>query len=338
MRFSLLALATLLVFAGAAWAVPETVSVRVTDVTTSSFSLVWMTDVAAEPTVELYGDFGMTLPISDGIVITPMPDVNPAVADAARKKGIMKVRVSGLSPGSRYFARSVTRDPADPSNVKYSIPQEVNTAAEVRPYKRAGDTLNGFANDLLAMNVYIRPVANGYPLPGQGDLLVLETAGSPYPLSAFVGSGAVSSEGVMDLNNLLGADLSSLSGTDLTSLPVAGGERIIVHVYRGDSLTSLATLDHYRRLPAPGGEIAVQSPVMGHYADINLDGKVDGQDFALFRGQYLTGPNNGRYNPDYDFFPFANATARTFSPDPASLVDVQDFATFAKEYGRVNVP
>src|SRR6266508_3757732 len=46
-------------------AVPETVSTRVTDVTPSSFSVVWMTNVPAEPDVEVYADQTMSMRMTD---------------------------------------------------------------------------------------------------------------------------------------------------------------------------------------------------------------------------------------------------------------------------------
>ena len=326
----LLAIVTCILLAGPALAVPEIVSVRVTDLTATSLSLVWMTDVDVMPSIEVYGDPAMTNRLDGGLQIAALPDVPVAVAAAARSKGIMKVRVAGLQPDSTYYVRAVTRDTADPQNVGYSQLLEVKTASAARPYRTAADgTLEGVANDLLAMQVYIRP-ADTDPLPGTGDLLVVTAADSPWPVSVFVGAGTVSREGIVDLNNLV--------GNDLTSLALNGGERLQVLVYRGDSLTTratleprtpLATLTHYRRLPAPDGTglVTVQAPQQGFFADVNLDGRIDDADFTAFRGQYRTAPNDGAYNPDFNFF-----------ADPAGIVDVQDFAKFAREYGRTDVP
>ncbi len=328
MRQILLSLCVLIALAGSAWAVPETVSLRITDVTTSSFSVVWMTDVPAEPTVEVYADTGMATRLDDTLVVTPMPDLSPQVADAARHKGIMKVRVSGVTPNSSYYVRTVSRDPADPLSVGYSPLQEVKTAAAVRPYQTATDgTLTAFANDLVAFTTYIRP-ADSDPLPGTGDLLLLELDGSVSPVSAFVGTGTISSEGVIDLNNLL--------GVDTVSLKVVGGERVLVRVYRGESLTTLATLglrlplpmlQHYRRLPVSSGMTTVLAPIQGFFADINLDGKIDVTDFIEFKKQYRTVPDDANYNPDYEFI-----------VTPGGRIDAQDFARFAREFGRTDVP
>jgi hypothetical protein len=315
MRKITIALLLGLAWAGSAYAVPETVSVRVTDVTTSSFAVVWMTDVAAMPSVEVYADSAMTNRLSDAVTVTPMPDAPLDVAAAARGKGVMKVRVAGLTPNATCYVRSVTADPADPTSIGYSGLQQVTTAATVLPYRSAADgTLQGFANDLVSMKVYIRP-NDADAVPGQGDLILLETPGSPFPISAFVGAGTTSPEGVLDLNNLF--------GTDMTSLAVLGGEKAQFSIYRGGSLS---TLVHFRRLPVNSSTVTVGEPAKGFFADINLDGKVDDQDFAEFRKQYRTAPNDPTYNPDYKFI-----------DDPAGKIGAQDFARFAREYGRTGI-
>ncbi len=316
MKRILLAASLLLTLSRTVFAVPDTVSARVTDVTTSSFSIVWMTDVAADPDVEVFTDSSMTTSLVDGVTVTPMPDVSQDVAAAAKLKGVMKVRVAGLAPNTSYYARSVTRAPGDPANVGYSGTLEVKTASMVAPYVPAQDgSLQGFANDLINMKVYLQP-NDQQAMPGQGDLLILETPVAAYPLSVFVGAGITAPEGVLDLNNLFGADM--------TSLWVKGGETAQISFYRGGTL---ATLLHYRRLPANTGIVTASEPVKGFYADINLDGKVDDSDFEEFRKQYRTAPNDGNYNPDYKFV-----------QSQSGKVDAQDFASFAKQYGRTNVP
>ena len=308
--------AALLMLCRIASAAPDIVSARVTDVTTSSFSMVWMTDLAADPAMEIYSDPGMTTPVIDGVSFIPMPDASPDVATAAKAKGIMKVRVNGLSSGTRYYARAVTRDLGNADNVGYSGLMEVTTASLVSPYIQAADgLLQGFANDLITMKVYIRP-SDPEDVPGLGDLLLLDSPAASYPLSAFVGVGTVAPEGVIDLNNLF--------GLQQTTLPIHGGETARINFYRGGTLS---TLLHYRRLPFNSGVIVAVEPQKGFFADINLDGKVDEADFELFRAQYRTAPDDAAYNPDYKFV-----------DSPAGKIDAQDFARFAGEYGRTNVP
>ena len=300
---------------GMAWAVPELTGVRVCDVTPGSFAVVWQTDLAAEPELELYEDAAMSQRITEGVQVTAMPDLPAAVADAAKKKGIMKVRVSGLAANRTVYLRAVTRDPANSASVGYSPVQSATTTKEVRPYRVAADgSLPPLSNSMLAVRIYIRP-NDLSEVPGLGDLVVLESPATAWPVSAFVGAGAVSPEGVLDLNNLFGKDLYSLE--------VKGGEKAQLRIYRGNTL---ATLYHYRRFPSNGDGVSVGMPVKGFFADINLDGSVDEQDLAEFRAYYRTGPQDTAYNPDFNFV-----------EDPDGKVDVQDFVRFAREFGRTNV-
>lgn len=295
-------------------AVPETNSVRITDVTTSSFSVVWMTDVAADPSVEVYSDSAMSQRVTDGVNIAAMPAESSKTAQAAQTKGIMKVRVSGVQPTTTYYVRTVTKDPANADSIAYSALQQVTTASNVSLYSMASGTVQTVANDLLAFSAYIRPM-DMTTESGLGDLIILEDQGALYPASAFVGDGTVSPEGILDLNNLF--------GTDGTSLKLSGNEVITLRIYRAGTLS---TLSHYRRTPLNTNLVSVVSPVSGFFADINLDGKVDDQDFQLFKAQYRTAPNDVTYNPDYNFV-----------DDPEGKVDVREFGKFSKEYGRTDV-
>ncbi|HBG08227.1 MAG: hypothetical protein A2075_13290 [Geobacteraceae bacterium GWC2_58_44] len=312
---ALLCLLTLQLGAATGWALPETVSVQLTDVTPSSFSVAWMTDVPAVPDVELFADAAMATRLSNGTTVTPMPDAPPMVADAARSNGIMKVRVSGLSPDTGYFVRTVTRDPAAAGSVNYSPLMQVTTAKEVLPYRPAADgTLPAFSNDLLTMKVFLRAGAAAEQ-PGLGALIILSSGAAAYPVSAFAGAGVSAPGGALDLANLF--------GPELTSYLVRGGERVLLSVYRGGTL---ATLEHYRRLPAPGQAVAVVEPVPGFFADLDLDGRIDGADFERFRKQYRSVATDSSYNPDFDLV-----------PDAEGRVDARDFARFAREYGRTDV-
>lgn len=300
---------------GSVEAVPETVGARITDVTPASFSIVWMTDVPANPTVEVFADASMAVPIIEGIEIMPMAGAAPDVALAAREKGIMKVQVTGLLAGTTYYVRAVTIDPVDPQSISYSSPLEAGTALEVKPYvRKEGGVLQGFSNDLLTFKVYIGP-RDTRARPGLGDLLVLAVEGSPYPMSAFVGEGIEDPEGVLDLNNLFAPEMMSMD--------TIGGEKTILRVYRGGTLS---TLLHYRRLPSDANTVNASEPVRGFFADINLDANIDETDFNEFKEQYRSVADDDNFNPDYDFI-----------QDEGGRIDAKDFARFAPQYGRKGV-
>lgn len=311
----LMSLLLLIACAGAVLAVPDTISVQLTNVTPTSVSVVWMTDIPAEPDVEVYSDAATVSKITDGIYITAMPDTTSAVAAAAKNNGIMKVRVSGLSANTKYYVKTVTRDSSLAENIGYSGIMEVTTAKEVVPYRVAADgTLLGFANDLMTMKVYIRP-NDVSAVPGLGNIIILESSSLAYPISAFVGTGINPPNSVLDLNNVFDQNLKSYS--------VQGGEKGALTIYRGGMLSSL---NHYRWLPVPTNGVAVAEPVRGFFADLNLDNKVNVTDLELFRKQYRTVSTDSSYNPDYDFV-----------DEVSGKVDARDFASFAREYGRSDV-
>lgn len=319
-RIALLLIGGLL-WAESALAVPETASVRITDVTPTSFAVVWLTDVAAEPAVQLFRNADGSGEITGTLRQTAFPEVAPAVRAAARGRGIMKVRVTGIAPQSTVYVRTVTADPANPQSVSYSALQKVVTATRVEPFRQTGGALEPSANDLLAFPVYIRP-GDPSASPGLGDLLLLESPGAASPLSAFVGEGLATPEGLVDLNNLF--------GPVGTSLDLGGGETATLRHYRGGTL---ATLLHYRLFPADTGTGAVNGAVRGFFADLNLDGKVDEADFELFRPLYRQRAEDSAFNPDYNVFPVSEGATVD-----ADRIDAQDFARFAGQFGRTDVP
>jgi len=306
--------------AGPALAVPEIASLRVADVTPTSLALVWMTNVPADPDVEIYADVSMAEPLNDQFRVEPYDSVPVEVAQEARSRGIFLVRVLGLRPDTSYFLRAVTRESGIEGSIAFSELLEIRTAAAVLPYRQAaGGELVPAANDLLGFKVYVRPVDRSMDLPATGDLILLESEAGNSPISAFVGTGSVSPEGVLDLNNLYGLDRQSFLTT--------GAERLTLRVYRGNTLS---VLTHLRRLPVPEGRLQVVSVQRGfNRADLNLDGQVDYQDFILFKAQFGRRVDDGDYNPDFDFVLLA---AGTVSADDS--VDVKDFAWFAGQYGK----
>ncbi|MBE0502180.1 MAG: hypothetical protein IBX47_12155 [Desulfuromonadales bacterium] len=320
-RTIIIILGVLLLCSSVAWAVPETVSVRLLDVTPSSFCVAWMTDVAAEPTVQVFADPSGNDEITQTVRITPMPDAASTTAAAARQKGIMKVRVSGLDANTLYYVKTVTIDPGQQLSVGYSALQPVTTSDRVDAHLTNHDgSYAPLNNDLLTFPVYIRPGLSGEAL-GEGNLLVLEGALSSYPLSAFIGQGISTPEGLIDLNNLFDLDGASLK--------VFAGDKATLRIYRGGTLS---TLLHYRKFAANSGLVTVFEPVRGFFEDINLDGKVDAADFALFKQQYQQTADGNLFNPDYNFIPVADGTITT-----EDIIDARDFARFATQFGRTDI-
>jgi hypothetical protein len=319
----LMLLIFLLVGALTAWAVPETVSLRVTDVTPRSFCLVWMSNQPVESAVEVFADAGMTEELTSELKIEISPDLPTTVAEAAGAKSIYQVRVSGLQAGTDYFVRSLSKDVNNNLSVGYSALQAVTTSSQVAPYTIEADgDLGVVNNDLLAFKVYVRPVEQEEAFAGVGDLLILETSPAAYPVTAFAGEGVPAGEAVIDLNNLF--DLSRIS------LSLTEGAVINLRVYRGDTLS---TLYHVRKLPTASGVMAVVEADRGwNLADADLDGIVGASDFQRFKGQYRQAANDSIYNPDFNF-----VQAGT-NEGADEVIDLRDFSWFAGQYGKQGQP
>jgi len=308
-----------LVGAATCWAVPETVGVRVTDVTPRSFCLVWMSNVAVEPDVEVYADAGMTEELTSEVRVEAFPDAGVTVHEAAAAKHIYRLRVAGLQAGHRYHVRSVSRDAADDTSIGYSALLEVVTANQVAPfYANDEGTLVPLNNDLLHFGIYIRPQDQDADLAGYGDLLILEGSAFAAPLSAFSSAAVDSGSGIIDLNNLF-----DLSGN---SAGISGGETVTLRVYRGGTLS---VLYHLRQLPAANGTLALSVAQKGfNAADLNVDGKVDNSDFELFKEHYRQQADATDFNPDMNFIAIEDTGISA-----ADRIDLQDFGWFAGQYG-----
>ena len=314
----------LLLLIGCVWAipvlaVPETVSLRVTDVTPRSFCLVWMSNQEVAPAVEVFADAGMTEDLTSDLKVEVMPDLSAQVREATDAKFIYRVRISGLQADTGYFVRSLGQDVNDVTSVGYSALESVQTANRVTSYRTDDEgnlaTMNA---DLLAFPVYVRPQDKEDAFAGIGDLLLLETSQAVYPVTAIAGEGIPAGEAVIDLNNLFGLTRASLDLQEETL--------VTLRVYRGNTLS---TLYHLRKLPVATGEMKVAAAATGwNRADLNYDGIVDASDFALFKEQYRLTANNSAYNPDSDFvFVGTNDGAD-------EVIDIRDFGWFAGQFGK----
>ena len=304
----------LLCLSAPAYAAPELAGERVTDVTTSSFSVVWMTNVADDSGIEVASNSSMTNLVNDSVEIWPMHGISGPISDAARSNGILKATVTGLDSGTTYYVRVVARNPSNHAEIAYSPVLAATTEVKVTPFKYDGGVARGISNDLKEFPVYLRP-SEVTALSGLGNLVILEADGASYPVTVFTGEGAQSPGGLVDLNNLF--------GTDGTSLDLVGGEKLLIRVYKGDLLH---TLTHFRKVQTNSGLIYVSEPERGFFADINVDGNVDNSDFEYFRAQYRALPEDENYNPDYNFV-----------NDEEGKVDIREFSKFALEYGRTGV-
>lgn len=295
-------------------AVPDIYEPRISDVTTSSFSMVWMSDSPGNPSVVVYQDEAMTVPVKEGIAIYPMSTQDDRVSQSAANKGLFKVKVTGLRANTRYYAKAVMVDAANPLSRGYSPPMAVNMAVKVVPYNKDNLVSEAFSNDLSLFKVYIRPSENGIQ-PGLGDIVIINASGASYPVTAYVGDGTYPPNAIVDMNNLF--------DTDGKTLDLKGGEKLMVSVYRNGVLS---VLKHYRLAPVDNNLSVPVELLKGFFADINLDGNVNNDDFGIFKDHYRTLPDDDKYNPDFNFI-----------ADPDGVIDAREFSGFSRQYGRTNV-
>jgi hypothetical protein len=184
----------------------------ITDVTPCSFSLVWIANQAATCSAKVYTD-PEGEDVITGLSITDESAGHPPAAE----NGVMKVRVSGLSPQTTYYFRTVTIT---------SQGELVEPVGNELPSVQTELSSIPVTNDLLAHRI----VKSDGATPAVGALLLGEVEGGSYPITGWVGDGVPAPWALLDLNNVY-------SRTDHLNLELAGGE-VITLVSLGGSLGS----------------------------------------------------------------------------------------------------
>ncbi len=223
--------------------VPEVSHVMVTDVTTTSFSVIWAANEASTAGLEVYADENGSSLVDALITPHPIESGDDTIKTAAENNGVMKVRVTGLAPDTTYYfktsttSKSSTDTTYNPSAAPFT---PVTTESEtVRTYESGGDILP-FSNDLIIEACYL----NDGTTPAEGTLVLATVAGGSHPITAFVGDGVDSPYAIIDLNNVFSRDtyenLDLSQGLNLTLLNFRGlaGNSIVTHVVPLDELLS----------------------------------------------------------------------------------------------------
>lgn len=306
-------------WAGATFAVmPQVSGTQVTDVTPYSFSVIWLSDIAADADIKVFSDAAGVNQITGNVKVEPFPVGNgfEAIRSDAESRGVLKVRVGRLAPSTNYYFRTVTSDQTNVSDVSESALMGPVTTAQVIQRTKVNTSAETvpFSNEQV---LYSLVESDGTPA-GPGSLLVLDVSGSPYPITGYVGDGIAAPQVLINLNNVYGPGLNSQE--------LIGKERITLKELRtgGDCV-----LTHFRLVPLNGGKGEVKAPLTGVGAsgvqnaktDLNVDSTVDIQDFALFAAKYGSQLGDCFYNVDYDL-------------DGDNQVNVSDFSIFSAEYGN----
>jgi len=311
-----LAILALFGLRGPALAAPTISHVVVSDVTPVSFSVIWASSEPSTPSLRVFQDEDGTIE-AQGVTIEPQPLTSGSVeiSALAEEKGVMKVRVSGLTPDTTYFFQTITT-----STLTYDVTHypeaapflPVTTERRVARTRAAGSVEVALTNDLIYRNCYL---PDGIT-PAEGTLLIAGVAGSTYPVSAFVGDGLAPPGASVDLNNLFSSEnhqTRALSGGEpLTLTRFMGIHGIETGVYFVPMNRELAEM----RLPLTA------APCQG---DLDSDGDVDESDVESFAADF------GR-------------TDCSIEPHCAGDVDLDgdedgsDLAVLAEDFGRTDCP
>lgn len=211
---------------GASAGQPQVNNIMVTDVTTKSFSVIWMASESSTAEIEIYEDETGINSVS-GAVITPHPVNcgNAQIKVAAEDSGVMKVRVAGLSPQTTYYFRTVTTSKTTAETTYYPEMDPYLSVTTEKLTVRANDSdgaLIPFSNDVIVQPCFLEDGVT----PADGSLLLATISGASHSLSTFVGDCIDSPNALIDLNNAFGIDshetLDIHAGLNLTLINLRG--------------------------------------------------------------------------------------------------------------------
>ncbi len=252
----LLAASMILLAAPASANVPG--EIRVTDVSPTSFAIVYRDDEAVDVVLEVFADVQGTIPVASVTIENPYVVSGDAVlATALRDAGLARLRVTGLTPDSAYFFRlSVTPAAGGGTTV---LP-----AAAPYPSVRTMLRTQPPNNPLAGARV-----DDGTGQPVTGAILLVRATGAQYPLSHVSGDNYSSGFAAVQLSNLY--DPASRE-----NLPIADGVSVELEVLAG--LAGQAGAGESLAAGENVGEtwIPTASPfVLQNFADSDGDGMPD---------------------------------------------------------------
>lgn len=261
-----------------ALAIGPTVSeIRVADVTTRSFSVIW---IAGEPST------ASLLIYNAPECITEVNGIN-VTGEGNDSTGVIKATVTGLAPATTYcFKTETTSTLTTEITVEPATPQLVTTESQATRTYLQGTSILPFGNDMIYHPVY------GYDqTPGTGNILMAYVDGGSYPVSAWVGDGIPTPDTLIDLNNLY-----SVSARE--NINLYGDERMRLVEVRG---MDGCTLERWRKVPLDSELITVQPPASCFdRADMNCDNSVTILDVLRDVGGYNTATGGLCFNSDLD--------------------------------------
>ncbi len=207
----------------------------VTDVTPSSFSVLWNGDQAAIPDLRVFTDVDGTQEISNQLNITayPLKGSHISIIESSRDNGVLLIQAAGLSPATTYYYQTVTivALTGEITLTPATLPLPSVTTQDNSVRTNIPDTTEYlFANDTILINT---PQENGNDA-AEGTVVSVLITGSNYPVTGMVGDGVTVPYAAMDTANVFDA-VSHLN------MPLSGGEQVTVTRYLGVNGTETFT-------------------------------------------------------------------------------------------------
>ena len=252
---------------------PEISNFVVTDVTPVSFSVIWTSSEPSTCGIKVFGDPVGTQLLEDVTLVSmPVENRDPGIVQKAEGNGVMKIRVTGLVPDTRYYFQTVTtsKDTFETSYFPSSHPYpEVITAYRCSRSIAVGPDLVPFANDVINVECYHLDGVT----PAEGTILLAYVYGSDYPVSSFVGDGASAPFAYVDINNAFSEDT-------FENMYLSGHESLILVQYMG--IQGLIVQNY--GIPCNDLLAEFKPPLVKDdcIGDFRGDGSVDVEDLSVF--------------------------------------------------------
>ncbi|MBI5562417.1 MAG: hypothetical protein HY894_06155 [Deltaproteobacteria bacterium] len=233
--------------------VPAVSGLSVTDVTPSSFTVVWLSSEPSAPSISMF--------MAD--CATPVYGAFTS-ARSGDSTGNLRVTVSNLSPNTLYCYQTVTTSKStSESALLPAAPATVTTEKAAYQMTTTAGVTTPFANSLLAVPPVYQKDANASTDGVAVTLTVLDNKAS-HPLSTLTSGG--SGAAYFNLNNLY----DPATGY---SLNLTGGERVMLAESHG--LDGCA-VEHFYKLVPDAEKIDVQTPVTcALMQDLDCSGEVN---------------------------------------------------------------
>ena len=188
----------------------------VADVTPHSFTVIWRADVAATGDLNIFTDpFGVVT--ASNVTVTPQftESDNAALATTAEDNGILRVRVSGLTPNTPYFYQTTTIPKATGITERFPAAGPLPSVQT----KTASFPVN---NESVGLSVVQADSVSA----ATGAIGILTVNPGQFPVSYMVGDGFAMDTATINLTNLY-TDL------DNRSRQVSGGESASLFIFGG---------------------------------------------------------------------------------------------------------